>query len=59
MNYKSPAAVLPAATIVPVFDAIAVAMRLYTRRAQRLPLLMDDGFTIPALVNAAINSSSV
>ncbi|MCJ1405167.1 hypothetical protein MMC11_008393 [Xylographa trunciseda] len=50
MFYNSPAAVVTVGIILPVLDALAVALRFHTRRIQRLPLLTDDWLTIPALI---------
>ncbi|MCJ1396026.1 hypothetical protein MMC18_008913 [Xylographa bjoerkii] len=50
MFYNSPFAVVAVGIILPVLDAVAVALRFYTRRLQRLPLLIDDWLTIPALI---------
>ena len=51
MYYNSPSAILAVAIALPILDAIAVALRFYTRRLQRLPLLIDDWLTVPALVS--------
>lgn len=41
---------LAAVTVLPIIDALAVGLRLYARRKQKLPLKLDDWLTIPALV---------
>ncbi len=48
----SPSNVVAAGAVLPSLCAIIVALRFYTRRAQRARLLLDDWLTIPALVRS-------
>ncbi|MCJ1356783.1 MAG: hypothetical protein MMC33_006779 [Icmadophila ericetorum] len=48
--YQKAGHVIAAAVVLPVLDFIAVGLRFYTRRKQRVPILADDWITIPALI---------
>ena len=48
--YQKAEHVIAAAVILPVLDLIAVGLRFYTRRKQRISPQADDWLTIPALV---------
>ena len=48
--YQTPAAVVTLAVILPLIDVVAVGLRFYARRKQRLPLQADNWLTLPALV---------
>ena len=48
--YEKPGFNVAAAVVLPMVDIIAVALRFFTRRKQRLPIGIDDWLTIPALV---------
>ena len=50
MFYEKPGHNLAAAIVLPVLDAGVVALRIYTRRKQKLPLQIDDWLIFPALV---------
>ena len=47
---------LAIAIVLPLLDAIIVALRFYTRKSQNLPLQSDDWFTLAALVDATVIS---
>lgn len=44
---------LAAAIILPIVDIIAVALRLFARRKQKLNFELDDWLSIPALVSVS------
>ena len=48
--YQSPGHVIAASTVLPVLDILAVSLRFYARRKQRLAFAIDDWLTLPALV---------
>ena len=48
--YQTPGHIIAMATVLPVLDILAVALRFYTRRKQRLPLKADDWLLIPAVL---------
>ena len=43
-------AALALAVTLPILDALAVALRFFTRRKQGVPLCVDDWLTVPALL---------
>jgi hypothetical protein len=48
---QDPAYVLTAGALFPPLCIIAVALRFYTRRVQKLELRLDDWLLLPSLVS--------
>ena len=48
--YDSPSSVQAVAIVSSLLGLVAVALRFYTRRIQKAPLLLDDYLTVPAIV---------
>jgi hypothetical protein len=48
---------LAASIALPILDVVVVALRIFARRKQHLPLMIDDWLTIPALVSLYLQIS--
>jgi hypothetical protein len=48
-GYASPRSVIAVSVVLPVLAVVAVSLRLYTRRRQKQPLLLDDWY-VPSFI---------
>ena len=48
----SPGEIIAVASVLPALCIIFVTLRFHVRRSSRVELLMDDWFTLPALVKS-------
>lgn len=49
-GYASPGSVIAESVVLPVLCIAAVSLRMYTRKRQKQPLLVDDWILVPGLV---------